>query len=42
VTLPLLGKTLTAGEIAADGVLSRQLGGVVDALLSESGRAAAG
>jgi len=42
VTLPLLGKTLTAAEIAADSVLSRQLGGVVDALLSESGRAAAG
>jgi NAD(P)H-dependent FMN reductase len=42
VTLPLLGKTLTAGEIAADSILSRQLGGVVEALLSESGRAAAG
>jgi chromate reductase len=42
VTLPLLGKTLTAGEIAADGILSRQLRAVVDALLSGSGRAAAG
>jgi chromate reductase len=41
-TLPLLGRTLTAGEIAADSLLSRQLGGVVDALLLEGGRAAAG
>jgi chromate reductase len=42
ITLPLLGKTLTAGGIAADSVLSRQLGGVVETLLAEVGRAAAG
>jgi chromate reductase len=42
VTLPLLGKTLTAGEIAADSVLSRQLRAVVDALLLEGDRATAG
>jgi chromate reductase len=42
VTLPLLGKTLTASEIAADRVLSRQLRAVVDALLLEGGRTVAG
>jgi chromate reductase len=42
VTLPLLGKSLTANEITADNVLSRQLGGVIDALLMESDRTGAG
>jgi chromate reductase len=42
VMLPLLGKILTASEIAADRVLSRQLRAVVDGLLLEGGRTVAG
>jgi chromate reductase, NAD(P)H dehydrogenase (quinone) len=42
VTLPLLGKTLSAAEIAVDGRLSGQLRAVIDALLAEAGRAGAG
>jgi chromate reductase len=42
LTLPLLGKTLSAAEIAADRGLSRQLRAVIDALLAETGLAAAG
>jgi chromate reductase, NAD(P)H dehydrogenase (quinone) len=42
VTLPLLGKTLSAAEIAGDSRLSCQLRTVIDALLAEAGGAAAG
>ena len=33
ITLPLLGRTLTAEEIAADGVLSGQLRAAIGALI---------
>lgn len=38
VTLPLLGKTLSAAEIAADNALAGQLRAVIDAPIEAGGR----